>query len=66
MFLDFSQTTGFLSLVGMWENRAEANELTAYRFVMHYEKMPETKVDVRKGKHHISRLTEQTSDAVIV
>lgn len=66
MFLDFSQTTGCLSLVGMWENRAEANELTAYRFVMHYERMPETKVDVRKGKHHISRLTEQTSDAVIV
>lgn len=56
---------GFLSLVSMWENRAEPNELTAYIFVMHYERMPETKVDIRKGKH-ISRLTEQTLDVVIV
>lgn len=55
-----------MSLVGMWENRAEPNELTAYIFVMHYERMPETKVDIRKGKHHISRLTEQTLDVVIV
>lgn len=54
-----------MSLVGMWENRAEPNELTAYIFVMHYERMPETKVDIRKGKH-ISRLTEQTLDVVIV